>query len=50
MSRYVMSPRKRNLSAHQKQIRFFAGLALAICSLLTVLFFWLLNRPGFILH
>jgi hypothetical protein len=39
--------RKRSLSAHQKQMRFFTGLFLFICFLLAVALFWLLNQPSF---
>jgi len=41
---------KPSLSEHQKQIRFFIGLFVAICTLLAILFFWLVNRPDFIPH
>jgi cell division septal protein FtsQ len=42
----TMAP-KRNLSAHQKQIRFFIGLSIVIIILVTILIFWLLSRPKF---
>ena len=35
---------KRSLSLHQKQIRFFIGLSVGICTLLAILFVWLLSR------
>jgi len=35
---------KKNLSAHQKQIRFFTRLCLVIIILATTLIFWLVNR------
>ena len=35
---------KKNLSAHQKQIRFFTRLCLIIIILATTLIFWLVNR------
>jgi len=35
---------KRNLSPHQKQIRFFTRLCLVIIILATTLIFWLANR------
>ena len=34
----------KNLSAHQKQIRFFTRLCLIIIILATTLIFWLVNR------
>ena len=40
-------PPKRNLSAHQKQIRFFIGLSIVIIIVVTTWVFWLLNRPKF---
>jgi hypothetical protein len=40
---------KRNLSPHQKQIRFFTGLSLFIIISLTILLFWFVNR-GFATH
>jgi hypothetical protein len=40
---------KRNLSPHQKQIRFFIGLSLFIIISLTTLLFWFANR-GFSAH
>jgi hypothetical protein len=40
-------PSKRNLSAHQKQIRFFIGLSIVIIIVVTTLIFWLLCRPKF---
>jgi len=39
--------KKRNLSAHQKQIWFFTGLGIFIIALFTALMFWLANAPGF---
>ena len=42
--------RKRSLSVHQKQIRFFTGLAMLGCAVLAAGLFWFLNRPGFIAH
>jgi hypothetical protein len=41
---------KPSLSLHQKQIRFFIGLSVGICALFAIVFFWLVNRPGFIPH
>jgi hypothetical protein len=41
---------KRNLSPHQKQIRFFIGLSLFIIIALTILLFWLANRSSFGIH
>ena len=38
---------KRSLSLHQKQIRFFIGLSVSICTLLAILFFWLLSRLSY---
>ncbi|MDR3458628.1 MAG: hypothetical protein P4N60_14355 [Verrucomicrobiae bacterium] len=48
MSHLVVRPKKRSLSAHQKQMRFFTGLALVACAVLTIGLFWFLNRPGFL--
>jgi hypothetical protein len=39
---------KPSLSPHQKQIRFFIGLFVVVCTLLAILFFWLVNRSSFI--
>jgi len=50
MSRYLLAPRKRSLSAHQKQIRFFTRLAMVICSLLALVVFWLLSRPSYLVR
>lgn len=47
MSHPVARPRKRSLSPHQKQMRFFTGLALVSCALLTVGLFLLINRTSF---
>jgi hypothetical protein len=41
---------KRSLSAHQKQMRFFTGLSLFLCFLVTVVLFWLLNQPSYAMH
>jgi len=38
--------RKRSLSLHQKQMRFFTALAVVGCGLLTGGLFWLLNQFG----
>ena len=38
---------KRNLSPHQKQIRFFTGMFLVVIIVVTTLIFWLLSRPDF---
>ena len=38
---------KRNLSPHQKQIRFFTGMFLVVIIVVTTLVFWLLSRPDF---
>ncbi|MDR3460397.1 MAG: hypothetical protein P4N60_23455 [Verrucomicrobiae bacterium] len=48
MSNQVAPRRKRSLSAHQKQMRFFTGLALTGCAVLAAALFWYLNRPGFV--
>jgi hypothetical protein len=55
MSRHIMSRegfgrRKPFLSAHQKQIRFFTRLAVAICAVLALALSWWLSRPGYHLH
>jgi hypothetical protein len=42
--------RKPCLSEHQKQIRFFTGLSVGICTLFAVVFFWLVSRLSFIPH
>jgi hypothetical protein len=42
--------RKPELTGHQKQIRFLTRLAVVICSLVTLAFFWFVNRPGSIHH
>jgi hypothetical protein len=42
--------RKPCLSEHQKLIRFLTGLSVGICTLIAVVFFWLVNRPGFLSH
>jgi hypothetical protein len=47
MSHQVVRQRKRSLSAHQKQMRFFTVMALVGCGLLTGGLFWFLNHPGF---
>jgi hypothetical protein len=39
--------RKRDLSDHQKQMRFFTGLAILISSLLVLAFIWLLSRINY---
>jgi hypothetical protein len=39
--------KKPTLSAHQKQMRFFTGLALFISLLFVAAVFWFLNRAGF---
>jgi hypothetical protein len=49
MFRKANQREKRNLSPHQKQIRFFIGLSLFIIISLTILLFWLANR-GFAPH
>jgi hypothetical protein len=41
---------KSSLSKHQKQIRFFIGLFVVICTVLAIVFFWLVNRSSFIPH
>jgi len=50
MSQFAIQRRKRSLSAHQKQMRFFTGLAVMACSLVAAVFFWYLSRPGFVIH
>jgi hypothetical protein len=42
--------RKRGLSERQKKIRLLTALSLVIYALFAVMFFWLVNRPGFIPH
>jgi hypothetical protein len=49
MFRKATQREKRNLSPHQKQIRFFIGLSLFIIIALTTLLFWFANR-GFSAH
>jgi len=39
--------KKRSLSAHQRQIRFFTSLCVLAITLLTALVFWLINAPDF---
>jgi hypothetical protein len=46
MSNQVVHRRKRSLSAHQKQMRFFTALAIVGCGLLAGGLFWLLNQIG----
>jgi hypothetical protein len=50
MTRRAGNIRKRNPSAHQRQIRFFTGLFLFIIIVATTLIFWFLNRTGFAAH
>lgn len=42
--------RKPILSEHQKQIRFFIGLSVSLCTLFAVVFFWLVGRLTSIPH
>jgi len=46
MSSRAIRQRKRSLSLHQKQMRFFTALAIVGCGLLTGGLFWLLNQIG----
>jgi hypothetical protein len=39
--------KRRRLSAHQKQIRFFTSLCIIAAMLFTALIFWLANAPVF---
>jgi hypothetical protein len=39
--------KRRNLSAHQKQIWFLTGLCILAVSLFTAAIFWLANAPAF---
>ncbi|HTX22751.1 MAG TPA: hypothetical protein VMD27_12960 [Candidatus Aquilonibacter sp.] len=47
MFRGINHRHKRNLSAHQKQIRFLTGLLLVIVIVATILIFWLVNWASF---
>jgi len=40
---------KPELSPHQKQMRFFTGLAMAVGFILVAVLFWFFNRPGFLM-
>jgi hypothetical protein len=42
--------KKRNLSAHQKQIGFMTGLSVFVVAVLTALIFWLANAPAITGH
>jgi hypothetical protein len=46
MSAERMKWRKRNLSAHQKQMRFFVALFCVLIALVAGGLFWLLNSAG----
>ena len=50
MSQSAIHRRKRSLSPHQKQMRFFLGLSLVTLIVFFTMIFWLLNRPLFIAH
>ena len=42
--------RKPALTGHQKNIRFLTRLSVVICSLVSLAFFWFMNRPGSLPH
>jgi hypothetical protein len=48
MPYYPIRRRKRSLSEHQKQIRFWTGLSMTMSVLLFAVFFWYLNRQDFL--
>jgi hypothetical protein len=50
MTYRISGRNKLGLSEHQKQIRFLTGLSVGICTLLAILFCWLMNRSSFFLH
>lgn len=50
MSNHANPSRKRALSDHQKQMRFFTGLAIIVSFLIMGVLFWLVNRPVFNTH
>jgi hypothetical protein len=42
--------RKRSLSLHEKQMRFFTVLSVVVCAVVMVALLWLLNWAGLAAH
>ena len=50
MTSHTIYRRKPFLSLHQKQMRFFTGLSVIVCTVVVFALFWGVNRLSYILH